>query len=130
MMTAGVAAGAPAWWFLAGMVITASGSGVFPVTASLTRELSAPDSAAVAIGVQNSLAYLAVAAAANLIGVILDAFRGAPAAGQPVIYPAAAYITVFAVMLFFSAVSIWVALRSGETRGARSGFDLEYESAA
>jgi len=104
--------------FLAAYVMLAVSGGLTPVTVSFVKELSPGDVAALSVGLQNTVSYVAVAVSANLIGLILDVFKSsAVAVNGAWVYPAEAYITIFTVMLFFAFISVASSLRSRETSG-------------
>ncbi|OGV46026.1 MAG: hypothetical protein A2017_22340 [Lentisphaerae bacterium GWF2_44_16] len=105
-------------YFMMAFILMSISSGLFPVITSLVKELNAPDITALSIGVQNTMSYIAVAFAANMIGFILDFFRsGAVLTSNALVYPPRAYLTVFAIMFFCSLISFISSLHCWETRG-------------
>jgi uncharacterized membrane protein YoaT (DUF817 family) len=74
--------------------------------------------AALSVGLQNTVSYVAVAVSANLIGLILDVFKGrAVSINGAWAYPAEAYTTIFSLMLIFSLVAVLASFRARETHG-------------
>lgn len=108
----------PAPCFLLAYVMLAISGGLTPVTVSFVKELNPRDAAALSVGLQNTVSYVAVAISANIIGLILDFFKGsAISVNGAWVYPAEAYTTLFMVMLIFSLIAVVSSLRSRETHG-------------
>lgn len=118
ILLAGVLFKFPPACFLVAYVMLAVSGGLTPVTVSFLKELNPRDVSALSVGLQNTACYIAVAASAYLIGLILDVFKkSAVAFNGTWVYPAEAYITIFTVMLFFAFISVVSSLRSRETSG-------------
>lgn len=102
---------------IAYMMLAVSG-GLTPVTVAFVKELNPRDVAAMSVGLQNTLSYVAVAGSAYLIGLIMDIFKNKTfASAGVVIYPAETYLTIFVVMLLFSIISCFSSICSTETNG-------------
>ena len=108
----------PAPFFLLAYIMLAISGGLTPVTVSFVKELNPRDVAALSVGLQNTVSYVAVAVSANLIGLILDVFKGrAVSINGAWAYPAEAYTTIFSLMLIFSLVAVLASFRARETHG-------------
>ncbi|MDO8303177.1 MAG: MFS transporter [Sedimentisphaerales bacterium] len=96
-----------------------AGAGSFvPIYCATMKELNHPDSAGTAIGLLNGIAYLFIAIAMNLAGVVMDGFKSqAVITAKAVIYPPAAYIAILTGCFILAAISVAAALRIRETFG-------------
>jgi MFS family permease len=94
-------------------------SGFSPLTNAILIEVNPPALTGVAVGLGNFTAYAFVALFSSLAGAILDLFGGQapPGADGRILYPAAAYQTLFAIFLVFSTAAYAVARRLPETHG-------------
>lgn len=108
----------PAGFFMLAYILMALPAGIFPVTAALAKEINSPDTTAIAVAVQNTVCYVVVAIAANIIGKLLDLFKGeAIITEKALIYPASAYMTIFIVMLGLAVISVVFSFFCQETHG-------------
>lgn len=106
LMLLAVLAAAPGWVFLVGYVMLALSITGSPATSATMKELNRPDAVAVTISVLNTVSYVGVGVLGNAAGAILDAFGGhAKLAGARVVYPTAAYATVFACLTGLALLS-------------------------
>ena len=119
LMLVAVLAAAPGWVFLTGYVLLALSIVGSPATSATMKEINRPDAVAVTISVLNTAAYLGVGILSNAAGAILDAFGShAEAAGTRIVYPTAAYATLFACLAGLALVSTLVTvLLIPETHG-------------
>jgi MFS family permease len=108
----------PAPCFLLAYVMLAISGGLTPVTVSFVKELNPRNAAALSVGLQNTVSYVSVAIGANLIGFILDVFKGsALSVNGAWVYPAEAYTAIFTIMLIFALIAVVSSFRSRETHG-------------
>ena len=92
------------------MLLALSTSGL-PASAAVMKEVNRPDAVAVTISVLNTVAYVGVGVLGNAAGAILDAFGGrADVAAARIVYPAAAYATLFACLAALALVSTLVTI--------------------
>lgn len=118
ILLAGVLAGAPGWVFLIAYALLALACVASPASLAAMKEVNRPDGVALAIGVINGFSYAGVAVLMAVAGAVLDAFRGvATVTPSGVIYPAAAYTTLFAVLLVVAVVGLVASRHVRETRG-------------
>ena len=94
-------------------------SGFSPLTNAILIEVNPPALTGVAVGLGNFAAYAFVALFSNLAGGILDLFGGQspPGADGHILYPAAAYLTLFSVFLLITTAAYAIARRLPETHG-------------
>jgi MFS family permease len=86
------------------------------------KEHNARANAGTAVGVLNGCTYLLIGGLSNGAGWILDAFQaGAVRTSTAVIYPLAAYRTLFLVLMVLSLFSFLTGLRVRETGGRQAG---------
>jgi len=111
--------GLPTWIIIACMLLTAVAAGISPASLCLLKELCPSDAVGVAMGICNTIVYLAVACGTNLTGVILDHHRAAAIAQSngTIIYPPAAWESLFTVFTFLAAAAFVLTLFSPETLG-------------
>ena len=119
LMLGGVLMAAPGWLFLGAYVLLALSTVASPAAVATMKELNRPDAVAVSISVLNGLVYVGVAVLGNLGGAILDVFRaGARVTETGIVYPAAAYATLFVVLSVLGLISLLVtAIFVPETHG-------------
>ncbi|HNQ34941.1 MAG TPA: MFS transporter [bacterium] len=118
----GVCWSRPAGWFLAAYLMLAAGSSMATVFSTAFKEMAPADGAASAVGIGNGTAYLGVALVATLAALIMDAFRSQAAyTERAVLYPPAAYLSVFGFCLLLALVSWLVSWRVRETGPAGGG---------
>ncbi len=111
LMLVAVLLAAPGWVFLAGYVLLALSTSGLPASAAVMKEVNRPDAVAVTISVLNTVAYVGVGVLGNAAGAILDAFGGrADVAAARIVYPAAAYATLFACLAALALVSTLVTI--------------------
>lgn len=121
MLLAGTKFQIGGWFFLICYIILGISSGFSTIFISSARELNPPDSIGIAVGVVNSTLYVFIALSANMTGLIMDLFSSqALKTGSSVIYPAAAYSSIFLVMLLTAFVSFLISLFTKETYGYQS----------
>lgn len=108
----------PSWLFVPGYLLYAFASGFAMAYTMTGQEMNSRDIMTTATGFNNMGNYLFVALGSWGIGKLLDTFvSGSKVAGEAVVYPREAYITVFAIMLGFSVVSFTLMFLAPETRG-------------
>jgi predicted MFS family arabinose efflux permease len=119
LMLVAVLTAAPGWVFLAGYVLLALSTVGLPASAAAMKEVNRPDAVAVTISVLNTVAYVGVGVLSNAAGAILDAFGSqAEIAETRIVYPPAAYATLFACLAGLALVSTLVTVfLVPETRG-------------
>jgi len=109
LMLAAVLTAAPPWVFLMGYVLLALSIVGSPATSATMKEVNRPDAVAVTISVLNTASYLGVGLLSNAAGAILDAFGSrAEAAEARIVYPTAAYATLFACLAGLALVSMLI----------------------
>ena len=114
----GVSTGAHGGVFLAAYLLLAAICGSSAIFCSSVKELNAPESVGLSVGVFNCAAYVGVAIVANAAGLVLAASRDrARDTGTAIIYPAEAYETIFWGLLVLAALSVVVSLFIRETHG-------------
>jgi hypothetical protein len=102
---------APPGVFLAGYVLLALSIMGSPATSATMKELNRPDAVAVSISVHNTAAYVGVGVLGNTAGAVLDAFGSQAEVTQArIVYPAAAYATLFAGLACLALVSAVVTI--------------------
>ena len=111
LMLLAVLASAPGWVYLAGYVLLALSTVGSPANAATMKELNRPDAVAVTIAVLNTAVYVAVGVLGNVAGAILDSFGSQAQVGDGrIMYPSAAYATLFACLAGPALASLLVAL--------------------
>jgi predicted MFS family arabinose efflux permease len=118
-LTASVLSDAPPAVFVAAFLLLSFAVGLaMPVVGATMKELNDPAVVSQSIAVINCLSYIGLAVLSNVVGLVLDAFadQAAVVDGRRV-YPAAAYVTVFALMTVLSLATLIAALFVPETRG-------------
>ena len=110
--------GLPPWLYVPGYLLYACSSGFAMAYTMTGQEMNSRDLMTTATGFNNMGNYLFVALGSWGIGKLLDTFvSGSRIAGQAVVYPKVAYVTVFAVMLGISVISFCLMFLSPETKG-------------
>ena len=102
-----------------GLLLMALASGFTPITNALLLEVNQPGLAAVGASLGNFTAYTFVALFSSLAGGVLDAFRDRAqidAAGA-MIYPPAAYMSLFGIFLLIGISAHAIGRGLPETRG-------------
>ena len=111
LMLVAVLTAAPGWVFLAGYVLLALSTIGLPASSTTMKEVNRPDAVAVTISVLNTAAYVGVGILSNAAGAILDAFGSqAEVTEARIVYPTAAYATVFACLAGLALVSTLVTI--------------------
>jgi hypothetical protein len=104
--------------FLCAFVLSAAAAGCTPVNASFMKELNPPGNVAVSIGLFNTVTYVMVALMTQGVGQVLDHFKAsALIINKVMVYPPAAYLTLFGILLGLSAFAFIGSLYSRETYG-------------
>lgn len=107
MLYTGVAWSMPAWWSIAGCLLLTANPALASIGATLLKEIAPPGTTALMAGISNGGGYVAVAMNSTFAGLALNAYnQDAVVTPTAVIYPAAAYQTIFLVMLFASSVAL------------------------
>ena len=108
----------PNWLFVPGYLLYAFSS-AFAMAFTMTgQEMNSRDLMTTATGFNNMGNYLFVAVGSWGIGKLLDSYvTGVKIAGQAVVYPREAYITVFGILLCISVVSFLLMFFAPETKG-------------
>ncbi len=120
MMIAGVLLHCSGAWFGTAYAVYAVSSAISPVCLSLIKEANDPAAAGAATGASNFTAYIMVALLGSLAGAILDLFRSqAAVSAGAVIYPASAYLTLFAVMLALNILALTVSFFTPYSAGRK-----------
>lgn len=105
-------------WILLCYVILGSSSLAGPISAALMKESNPSGATGTAIGVLNGACYMAVALITNLAGYVMDSFRSnAVATATAVIYPRAAYETIFSSCFVLAVAALICVLRLRESYG-------------
>ncbi|NLX56089.1 MAG: MFS transporter [Planctomycetaceae bacterium] len=119
LLLVAVLTGAPGWVFLISYVLLALSLAGSPPSLATMKEVNRPDTVAVTIAVLNTVTYLGVGIVGNLSGLVLDLFASrAAVAGERIVYPPAAYTTLFACLAALAFLSTLVTVfRNPETRG-------------
>ena len=119
LMLVAVLTAAPGWVFLAGYVLLALSIMGIPAGLATMKELNRPDAVAVTISVLNTATYVGVGVLRNVAGAILDAFGSqAEATEARIVYPSAAYATLFACLAGLALISTLVTIfQVPETHG-------------
>lgn len=106
-------------WFIVAFLLMCITAGFSPITNALSREINPPAATGAAVGILNFAAYVMVAVFANLAGFVLDAFRN-QATTTPegvIIYPQAAYFTLFGLLFLAALGTFYLSLKMPETYG-------------
>ncbi len=102
----GVTCALPRGYFLATYTLLALASSFSVIYTTTAKELNPRAAAGTAIGLLNAGAYFGVALLTSAVGIILDAYAGqAVKTSAAVLYPRAAYQSVFALCVLLAAVS-------------------------
>lgn len=122
---------APRWVFLVSYVLLAVSMIGSPSTLATMKEVNRPDVVAVTISVLNTATYLGVGVLGSAAGLILDVFgKAAQTSGERIVYPRAAYVTLFAGLAGLALVSLLLSVfRVPETHGCPvtlEEFEREY----
>jgi MFS family permease len=105
-------------WLLLCYLVLGLGTIVSPVGNALMRELNPPDAVGTSIGLLNGACYLVVAVLITVAGVIMDHFRAfATLTADAIIYPRAAYTTMFLLCTLLGLVAVTAACFLRETFG-------------
>ncbi len=106
----------PSGIFLASYIMLAISAAVSPIYVTSMKELYTVDVTATSVGFLNTLCYLGIAFFAYIAGIVLDIFKHASVeiAGA-VIYPDAAYRTIFVGCILFALVSFIFSFSIKET---------------
>jgi MFS family permease len=87
-------------WFLPCYILLAVSAGSSPIFCTSMKELNPEEAAATSVGLLNGTCYLTIAIVTNLAGYIMDGFQEqAIHTETALIYPPAAYLTIFAILL-------------------------------
>ncbi|MCE9592362.1 MAG: MFS transporter [Planctomycetes bacterium] len=103
LLLAGVKLGATGACLAAAYILLACANGLAPILSCSFKELSPPRHIGLAIGFGNMVTYLCVSVANDLVGRVLDHYTPAiavtaatPLSRSAIVYPPAAYATIFA----------------------------------
>jgi predicted MFS family arabinose efflux permease len=111
MLLAGVLFKAPGWFFLVAYLLLALVMVASSVNLAMVKELNLPEVIGVAAAVQNGMAYFGASLLGYFSGVILGLFRAQAHAGpRGIVYPPAAYATLFGVLAGLALLSLLVAI--------------------
>ena len=102
---------------MASLITVSLVAGFSPIASALARETNPPEYTCTAVGIINFGAYIMTAIFGTLSGIILDAFGGTKTPDGFILYPLAAYITIFAIFLAISIFTFSVSLKMPETHG-------------
>lgn len=92
------------------------------INPALMTELNSKNASGTAVGLYNSVMFLAVGAAGHGAGVIMDIFKEGNAAGDnAVIYPAEAYSMIFSLCVVLGMISLAAAFAVRENRAETAG---------
>lgn len=118
LLLTGVLVRAPGWAYLTGFVLLAAACGSLPSGIATVKELSRPESTGAALSVLNALVYIGGAAIAQSGGLILDHYQErALVTDHGIVYPQAAYVTLFGFLACLALVNLAFSCRIPETRG-------------
>jgi predicted MFS family arabinose efflux permease len=119
LMLSAVILRAPGWVYLVGYALLACSILGLPANSAIMKEVNRPDAVAATISVLNTVVYVGVGVLGNLTGFILDRFAAqSQTVGARVVYPPAAYATLFAFLTILALVSTLITvLQIPETHG-------------
>ena len=121
LLLLGVLGHAGAWVFLASYILLATSNVSTPIGATVIKELNDPRHMAQALAVVNTISYFGVALLLMLSGLVLDLFRsGAQQTATGLIYPAQAYVILFAIFTGLAVVALIATGFVHETRGVHA----------
>lgn len=104
--------------FMAAFILISLVGGFTPITSSLARETNPPGTTGAAIGIINFGAYIMVALAGTVSGVVLDFFGGTPTGeNNAMVYPQSAYQIIFLLFLVITVFTFKLSLAMPETYG-------------
>jgi MFS family permease len=119
LLLVGVMTAPPRGYFLACYMLLALASAFSVIYTTTAKELNPRAAAGTSIGLLNAGAYLGVALLTSAVGCILDVYAShAVKTAAAVLYPRAAYRTVFALCVALAAVSCLCAWRVRERGSA------------
>ena len=94
-------------FYLTGYLLFAVAAGFAPIYVCAMKDVNAPEAVGLSIGVLNGVCYLAVAGAANAVGLLLAHWREeARVTVTAVIYPPAAYHAVMLLVLGLALIAL------------------------
>lgn len=109
LMLTAVLIRAPGWAYLVGYALLAFSILGLPANSAIMKELNRPDTVAATISVLNTVVYVGVGILVNVTGVILDLFAArAQITGARIVYPPAAYATLFAFLTILALASTMI----------------------
>lgn len=118
LMFLAICFGFPAWVFAFCYLVYALIGGIAVIFTILMQEVNSPETITLSTGLLNGFNYISVAVTSLLVGLLLDLFAPeAVAAGQPVIYPKEAYMTLFAILLLPTLASFFNVFFIPESNG-------------
>jgi len=108
----------PPWYFLCSFILPALGTGCTPVFLSAMKEHNPPRAVATSVGVSNAVTYVMISLSTQLSGWVLDWFNGQVViTAKARIYPPAAYLTLFSILLVIALISLIASFSCRETYG-------------
>jgi len=108
----------PSWFFLCAFIPPALGSGCTPVILSMMKEHNRPNAVATSVGLLNAAAYVMIALTSQVTGMVLDWFDNQVLiTAKSKIYPPAAYVVLFSILLTISLIALVSSFFSRETYG-------------
>ncbi len=110
---------ASGWVYLVSYALLAFSIIGLPANSAIMKELNRPDTVAATISVLNTVVYVGVGILVNVTGPILDHFaEHSQLSGARVVYPPAAYATLFALLTILALISTLITVfQIPETHG-------------
>jgi predicted MFS family arabinose efflux permease len=106
LLYTGTAWSMPAWWSIIGCLLLTANPALATIGATLMKEIAPAGTTGLMAGISNGGGYVAVAINSTFAGMALNAYNEqAIVTPTAVIYPAAAYQTIFLLMLAASSVA-------------------------
>jgi MFS family permease len=105
-------------WILVCYILLGIASGAGPIFSSTIKELNPVKATGTAIGLQNAICYIAVALVTSMAGFIMDFFSDQTIrTPSMIIYPRAAYRTIFTVCFVMALFSFFLSFFIRESYG-------------
>ena len=119
LLLAGILCHAGAWLFLTSYILLALSNIASPIGTTVMKELNDSRHVAQALAVVNAIAYFGVAVLLMVSGAVLDLFRAGAqkSATGLIVYPAAAYATLFTIFASLAVITLTATGFLHETHG-------------
>ncbi len=116
--------GLPGTAIVAAFLLVAIPAGFFSIFGTVAKELNPPEYVGLAVAILNFFAFVAIALAGNLAGMLLAAYEktaaNSPAPGGLMTYPPEAYGWIFGVFALVAGLGTLIAFKIPETNPERS----------